>query len=266
MSNWPFSADVPKNQWTEIQADGFAGAVPGCVYDGHRLDGGIPLGGLGTGYFTLEGSGLIGHCSIFNDIVPPRADFSEWLTVKIARRGEPAALQRRTSPTGDTIPSPIWSVNLRRANRLELGIRAFCSADSGQQRRQQYPCGICSRLKSAIASADDIDLELILRATAGANSGSTHDVTLMGEDINVVNNDGQLVGRFARTIEGEGIESRSICLRLVFAELERQQLGSPCAPIQHALREFRRGCSGCPETLRRLVTKCAGLAERYLQR
>ena len=58
MSNWPFSADVPKNQWTEIQADGFAGAVPGCVYDGHRLDGGIPLGGLGTGYFTLEGSGL----------------------------------------------------------------------------------------------------------------------------------------------------------------------------------------------------------------
>ena len=51
---------------------------------GHRLDGGLPLGGLGTGYFTLEGSGLIGHCSIFNDIVPPRADFSEWLTVKIA--------------------------------------------------------------------------------------------------------------------------------------------------------------------------------------
>ena len=58
MSNWPFNADLPKNQWTEIQADGFPEPVPGCVYDGHRLDGGIPLGGLGTGYFTLEGSGL----------------------------------------------------------------------------------------------------------------------------------------------------------------------------------------------------------------
>ena len=57
MSNWPFNADLPRNQWTEIQADGFPEPVPGCVYDGHRLDGGIPLGGLGTGYFTLEGSG-----------------------------------------------------------------------------------------------------------------------------------------------------------------------------------------------------------------
>ena len=50
------------------------------------------LGGLGTGYFTLEGSGKIGYCSIFNDIVPPRADFSEWLTVKIAGGGKLAAV------------------------------------------------------------------------------------------------------------------------------------------------------------------------------
>ena len=34
--------------------------------------------GIESGYFTLEGSGLIGHCSIFNDLVPPRANFSEW--------------------------------------------------------------------------------------------------------------------------------------------------------------------------------------------
>lgn len=23
MSNWPFNADLPRNKWTEIQADGF---------------------------------------------------------------------------------------------------------------------------------------------------------------------------------------------------------------------------------------------------
>ena len=72
MAVFPFNSDAPKNQWSEIRADGFPGPVPGCVYDGHRLDGGVPLGGLGTGYFTLEGSGQIGHCSIFNDVVPPR--------------------------------------------------------------------------------------------------------------------------------------------------------------------------------------------------
>ena len=59
MAVFPFNPDLPKNQWREIQADGFPSPVPGCVYDGHRLDGGVPLGGLGTGYFTLEGSGLI---------------------------------------------------------------------------------------------------------------------------------------------------------------------------------------------------------------
>ena len=92
MSNWPFNADLyPENQWTMIEAEGFSGVVPGCVYDGHRLDGGIPLGGLGTGYFTLEGTGLIGHCSIFNDIVPPRADFSEWLTIRLSQQRESLA-------------------------------------------------------------------------------------------------------------------------------------------------------------------------------
>ena len=76
MAVFPFNADLPRNQWTAIQADGFSQPAPGCVYDGHRLDGGMPLGGLGTGYFTLEGNGLIGHCSIFNDIVPHRAPTS----------------------------------------------------------------------------------------------------------------------------------------------------------------------------------------------
>ena len=78
MSGWHFNAGLPKHQWTEIQAGGFSDRVPGRVYDGHQLDGGLPLGGLGTGYFTLEGFGLIGHCSIFNDLVPPRSDFREW--------------------------------------------------------------------------------------------------------------------------------------------------------------------------------------------
>lgn len=46
MSNLPVDADLPKNRWTEIQADGFLDPVPGCISDGNRLDGGIPLDGL----------------------------------------------------------------------------------------------------------------------------------------------------------------------------------------------------------------------------
>lgn len=81
MTNWPFHSDIPHNTWVEIMAAGFDAPVVGCVYEGAKLDGGVPLGGLGTGYFTLEGTGKLGFCSIFNDIVPPRHDFTEWLSV-----------------------------------------------------------------------------------------------------------------------------------------------------------------------------------------
>ena len=140
MSNWPFNADVPKNQWTEIQADGFAGAVPGCVYDGHRLDGGIPLGGLGTGYFTLEGSGLIGHCSIFNDIVPPRADFSEWLTVKIAG-GESLPLSNADIAYWGHHPVADMVCRFERKN-LELGIRSFAPLILGNSADSNIPAAL----------------------------------------------------------------------------------------------------------------------------
>ena len=64
----------------KLKAEGFPGAVPALVFDGGLLAEGVPLGGLGTGYMTLEGSGKIGFHSIFNNIVPPKKYFEDWLT------------------------------------------------------------------------------------------------------------------------------------------------------------------------------------------
>ena len=89
MNAWPFNPQQAKHSWAPIEADGFDDPVPGCIYDGSRLDGGVPLGGLGTGYFTLEGTGKIGFCSIYNDIVPPRYEDNDWLTVQVAGRSIP---------------------------------------------------------------------------------------------------------------------------------------------------------------------------------
>ncbi len=86
---WPFNPQQAKHSWVTIEADGFDDPVPGCIYDGPRLDGGVPLGGLGTGYFTLEGSGKTGFCSIYNDIVPPRRADKDWLTVHVGDRSLP---------------------------------------------------------------------------------------------------------------------------------------------------------------------------------
>lgn len=89
---WPFNANIAKNKWVLIQSEGFTKSVPGCVYDGHQLNGGVPLGGLGTGYFTIEGNGKIGCCSIYNDIVPPRRDFNEWLELRVDKSWLPLSL------------------------------------------------------------------------------------------------------------------------------------------------------------------------------
>lgn len=76
---WPFNPKVPKHQWTFIEAQGFPESVPGCVYSGTRLKSGIPLGALGTGYFTLEGSGKLGRSSIYNESISAGEDLKKWL-------------------------------------------------------------------------------------------------------------------------------------------------------------------------------------------
>ena len=209
MSIWPFNADVPKNQWTWIEADGFPEPVPGCVYDGHRLDGGIPLGGLGTGYFTLEGSGKIGHCSIYNDIVPPRADFCEWLTVKIAD-GE--SLPLSTAEIAYWGHYPVADMVCRfETKNLELGIRAFAPLVLGNSADSNIPAALFD-IEIRNSRADDVILELIVEPPR-APSGPMHDVALAGENIAVVHEAGQLTGRIARTIQAHG----SIRVRFVFA-------------------------------------------------
>ncbi len=209
MSNWPFCADVPRNQWSEIEADGFPDPVPGCVYDGHRLDGGIPLGGLGTGYFTLEGSGLIGHCSIFNDIVPPRADFREWLTVKIAG-GE--SLPLSTAEIAYWGHHPVADMVCHFARQgLELGIRAFAPLILGNSADSNIPAALFE-IEIRSSRAEAVDLEFIVNLPQ-APGGATHDVALAGEGVHVARKDGKLVGRIARNIKANGAGR----LRFVFA-------------------------------------------------
>ena len=209
MSKWPFNADGPRNQWTEINADGFTDPVPGCVYDGHRLDGGVPLGGLGAGYFTLEGNGKIGHCSIFNDIVPPRADFTEWLTVKITG-GE--SLPLSTAVIAYWGHHPVADMVCRFESKgLELGIRAFAPLILGNSADSNIPAALFD-IEIRNSRAEAVDLELIVEPPQ-APGGATIDVKLAGENIRVANDDGQLTGRIARSVEAEG----SARVRFVFA-------------------------------------------------
>jgi len=94
VGHWPFRGSVALNQWTHISADGFSAPVPGYVYEGGLLESGVPLGALGTGYMTLEGNGKLGFSSIFNDLVPPRKLFADWLVVEAGTRHIPLSSAR----------------------------------------------------------------------------------------------------------------------------------------------------------------------------
>ena len=85
---WPF-AEARRHEWTTIHAAGFEDALTGLVFDGNSLESGVPLGGIGTGYFTLEGNGKIGFSSIYNDWVPPKRVFADWLSVEVGTRRVP---------------------------------------------------------------------------------------------------------------------------------------------------------------------------------
>src|SRR4051812_13717932 len=78
---WPFANSGELGHLQKMEAVGFKSLVSACVYDGARLESGMPLGGLGTGYLRLDGDGRLGLCSIFNKLAPPEKLFYDWLQI-----------------------------------------------------------------------------------------------------------------------------------------------------------------------------------------
>lgn len=136
---WPFEYNGAKNTWDVLKADGFDEKVPGCVYEGSRLDGGIPIGGLGTGYFTLEGTGKIGYYSIFNDILPPKKDDADWMHIKAGNVSMPLSTAAISYwghfPVADII-AEFDEIPVR------AGIRAWNPFIVGDSRISNTPCGL----------------------------------------------------------------------------------------------------------------------------
>jgi uncharacterized protein (DUF608 family) len=209
MFSWPFNSAGPRHQWTMIEAAGFSSPVPGCIYTGHRLDGGVPLGGLGTGYFTLEGSGKIGSCSIFNDIVPPRRDFKEWLTVGLS---EHEGLPLSTADIAYWGHFPVADMVCRFAkHNLELGIRAFSSIIPGDLKNSNIPAALFE-IEIRNDGTAPIDVDLVIKPPQVPDK-QIEKIALLGENIDVSTNDGQLVGRIRRRVEAQQAHR----VRFVFA-------------------------------------------------
>ncbi len=136
---WPFPDSAARHQWSRLAADGFSAPVPAFVFEGARLDSGVPLGGLGTGYFTLEGTGKIGLCSIFNDLVPPKRIFADWLYLCAGTRRVPLSSARISYwghyPVAD-LRAEFGELPLR------LGLRAFSPLVVGDAAASNLPAAL----------------------------------------------------------------------------------------------------------------------------
>lgn len=193
MAMWPFDAHVARNQWTTIVADGFAAPVPGVVYDGHRLDSGVPMGGLGTGYFTLEGTGKIGLCSIFNDIVPPRRDFKEWLQVQVNNH---YSVPLSTADIAYWGHFPVADMYCTFDNQpFTVGIRAVTPLILGDAVASNIPATLFE-IEISNTSDQPLDIALVITPPQSKNSKAAQ-VTLYGDGVVVTADDGPLTGRIA---------------------------------------------------------------------
>lgn len=208
MAGWPFRNDVARNCWAVIEAAGFVSPVPGCVYEGSRLDGGVPLGGLGTGYFTLEGSGKIGHCSIYNDIVPPRADYREWLTICVGETRMPLS----TAEIAYWGHHPIADLVANFSEKpLTVGIRAFSPLIVGDAVNSNIPAALFE-IEVENHGNETLQLEMNI-VPPKPPSGKMDQIALVGDGITVETVGAELHGRLVTAI-GPGASRR---FRLVFA-------------------------------------------------
>lgn len=208
MSEWPFCACGSRDEWRMVEADGFPNPVPGCIYDGARLDGGVPLGGLGTGYFTLEGTGKIGFCSIYNDIVPPRSDFAEWLTVRVGETQMPLS----TATIAYWGHFPVADLVARFAEEpLTVGIRAFSPFIAGDAGDSNIPAVLFEiEVRNRGDVPKDITLSVLPPAPTADKKGT---VALLGNGLATDSGSGRLRGTIQATVPAQG----SWRVRFVFA-------------------------------------------------
>ena len=155
-----------------INAAGFSDPVPGIVYSGSKLSSGVPLGGLGTGYFTIEGSGKIGVASIFNDLVPPKTVDADWLTLKVGRYAMPLSVADTTYwghyPIVDLIST-------FRERRISVGIRAFSPFVVGDASASNIPAALFE-LRITNEESEELEVELELEFPAPVKSGQSAEV------------------------------------------------------------------------------------------
>lgn len=113
-----------------LTVEGYDRPIVGTVYAENRLEwSGCPLGGLGTGYVTLDTDGRLGKWQIFNTYPQPMQQNATWLAVEVDGRQYVVACSK--DGIGDAIAVryfghfPVVDAIFSFAGPLRVQVRAY---------------------------------------------------------------------------------------------------------------------------------------------
>jgi len=150
------SADAGKLQ--SVRLVGLRSPASGTVYPAEGLpQGGMPLGGVGTGYLTLDPDGRWGKCSIFNRLPAPMVLGQPWLSVTLGQRRLVIATAK--GGVGDVTRVhyfghfPVADVRYELAAPLRVEVRAYSPFLPGDAVESNTPAAVFEVHLSSLAEA-----------------------------------------------------------------------------------------------------------------
>src|SRR5579872_1887109 len=104
-----FPTDLPPQKPSQFTAEDFRGPACGVIYRQTQPPrGGMTLGGIDTGFLSLEADGTFGSCTIFNSLCPMRAPLDlPFLGMSLKERDEVWLLGSPRSAFGGYVWLPI---------------------------------------------------------------------------------------------------------------------------------------------------------------
>jgi len=139
------SADAKNSQMFHVA--GLKNLACGTVYPSDGLEqGGMPLGGVGTGYLTLDPDGRLGKCSIFNRLPAPMTLGQPWLFVTLGDRR--LAIATPKGGSGDARAAhyfghfPVADIRYELGVPLRVEVRAYGPFLPGNSRESNTPAAV----------------------------------------------------------------------------------------------------------------------------
>jgi len=171
-----FEADADPKRLQKIAVEGLDNPAWGTVYAADSLKhGGMPLGGLGTGYLILDPDGRFGKGSLFNHLPAPLSLGKPFLS--ISTEGQEFVAATRVDGVGDAVRThcfghyPVADIRFEFEAPFEINVRAFSPFLPGDAAESNTPAAV---FEVRLTARDEREAAVTLSLDAFPRGQVTH--------------------------------------------------------------------------------------------